>query len=751
MKKTIIRIVALVLTVMLACACLTACGDNKVNKELLTLGKYEAERDSQDTVISGIVAQNERFALEWNGEDKKVVFHDLKNNTTFSTVPQQIAQSSPVDENGMPIKNNPRVESAISVTYYDELSASEQTLYSYNAAVKNGKVYTEAIKNGIRVIYDFSEKEITVPVDYTVGDEAFKISVQTSQITEGDKFVVTGVAIAPFICGIKNDTDDGSYLFFPDGSGTVIVPKTIDTVGIHGSIPVYGGDRSKLSDEFEGYTEQCYMSVYGVKNGNSGLCAIIDSSSERAFMNYSIGSSNIKYSSVYPFFRIKSYNVIDSPLKSVAKNVMTFNENITDEPLSVSFYPIYGENCGYNDMAKIYRNHLKKTYDLKKRDNEKLRLTLELEGAFQSKKFFCGVPYTGLTRLTSVKQAREIAEYFSSVGDGLLVRMCGFSENGLDAGKVGGGFRISSELGSKKDITELTQYCKANKITLSLDFDPISFSKRSNGYSPIKSAARFSDGQLSFLNTYNNVTGAPSGKRIYLISRSLIPEVTNRLGEKVSDYGFDAIGLGRLGSFIYSDFLDPKAYNCDSIQEDTIRQIKALSKDKAVVLTGANDYAVGACDYVTGVPVSSTGIDFKTYDVPFYSMVLKGYVSMSSKAVNLAADTDAYLLSCIEAGVSPAYTLIYNFSKDAVLSEYAVTRSSEFTSIRENILEKYNETKAFFDAVASAEIIEHRVIKNDLRAVKYNNGVTVYVNYGDSDAEADGIKISAKDYMMTGV
>ena len=750
MKKINFKVIAVLLTA-LYCAGLTACGTQKGYKGLVKAKDYEKNEYKDGSPASGVITQNDRFLLEWNDDDKRVIIHDLKYSNSYSTVPNQAIDENKIDENGLPVKNNPRIESAISVTYYDEISAAEQPLYSYNAAVKNGRVFAYAIKNGIRVVYDFTEKKITVPVDYTIGDEAFKISVETSEISDSDKYTVTGVSIAPFICGIKNDFADDGYLFLPDGSGAIITPKTIDSVGIYGSIPVYGGDFSIRKDKFDGYAEQCYMPVYGMKNGNGGLCAIIDSSAERAFINYSIGSSNIGYSSVYSFFRIKSYNLIDSPLKKVSDKVMSFNGYMTDEALSVSYYPMSGSDCGYNDMANIYRNYLIENCGLKKINSDNYRLSLEIEGGIENKKFFCGVPYTGLTALTNVEQAKSIAEYFSDVGDGLLIRLCGFTESGLNVGKAGGGFKINPKLGGKKEISALVKYCRSKKITVSLDFDPISFNRKGNGYSVIKSSAEFSDGQSSYINDYNNVTGTSNGTRIYLMSRSLIPQLVEKLAEKTENYGFDAMGLGKFGSFVYSDFSNPETYNCNNIQENTAEIIKNSLCEKKVVLTGANDYAACAASHVTGVPTGTSNFDFYSADIPFYTMVFKGYVSMSSKAVNLSPDPNNLLLSCVEAGISPTYTLIYDFTQDAINSSFTVTRSSDFVYTRDGILRDYNKTKGFYEAVSSATMIEHRIISNQFRRVEYDNGVTLYINYGDKDIMFDDVNVPANDFTVIGV
>ena len=51
--------------------------------------------------------------------------------------------------------------------------------------------------------------------------------------------------------------------------------------------------------------------------------------------------------------------------------------------------------------------------------------------------------------------------------------------------------------------------------------------------------------------------------------------------------------------------------------------------------------------------------------------------------------------------------------------------------------------------VEGAQIVDHR-IEGEARAVTYDNGVTIYVNYGDEPAVMDGITIDAESYRLEG-
>lgn len=54
---------------------------------------------------------------------------------------------------------------------------AEEIILSYNDAVSDGEVYAQKIDNGLRVIYDFINYEIIVPVDYIIEDDRFLVTV----------------------------------------------------------------------------------------------------------------------------------------------------------------------------------------------------------------------------------------------------------------------------------------------------------------------------------------------------------------------------------------------------------------------------------------------------------------------------------------------------------------------------------------------------------------------------------------------
>ena len=73
--------------------------------------------------------------------------------------------------------------------------------------------------------------------------------------------------------------------------------------------------------------------------------------------------------------------------------------------------------------------------------------------------------------------------------------------------------------------------------------------------------------------------------------------------------------------------------------------------------TSANIYAAVAADIITDVPVSSDKGYAFVEDVPFYAMVFKGYVPMTTESINLAISPEKAILGAVEGGIGLNYTL----------------------------------------------------------------------------------------------
>ena len=742
MKRIIFVFVSLMLTVSL----LAGCGGEGAVKSAKV---YSDMQFRNEEVADGIVLENNRFILHWNDTYKQVMLTDKQSGKLYSTMPSEAMQVR-YDETGMKILNNPQIESPVIVSYYTAESMGDETAYASTDAIGEGAVYTERIEGGIRVTYDFSNLEISVPVEYTIADDRFDITVNPAEVSDnGDNFV-TGVAIAPFICGIKNDTED-SYLFLPDGSGALIEPKTIDLIGKQNEFKVYGDDLTVSTFTLTNYERQVCLPVFGSKSGNTAIAGIITSGAEQASFLTNVGSQNVGYSTIYPFFRIKGYANVKQPPRYLSANyeVKLYGKSISDTLLRVSYYFLSGDKANYNGMAEIYRGYLLENNKLVKSDKNETAVNLKILGGVQKKAYTFGIPRTVLYSLTTVAQAQEMSEYFRENTEGeILVELYGFGQSGMNTGKVGGGFKAAKKLGNKKQFSDFTEFCGTNKISLFMSFDIVRFKQSGNGFSTGKDTAKSPNGQTAYLYTFDNVTRNTTGERYMLLARKALAKAAQKAVNAANAYGIPGVGFDLLSHTVYSDYAGADTQVCAGMA-DTVSEIFSKTKETNEILAHrANDYAAGCADYVIDTPLASSEYHIESVSVPFYSLVFRGYVPMGSESVNLSENWDKAILRCAESGAAPTFTLLYNSDETIVVSEFSSLCGSSYKGIRERIVKSVNDIHRLLARIDGAQITDHRILENKLRVTTFENGVRVAVNYTDEALTFEGNTVGKQSYLI---
>lgn len=749
MKNAVIKAIGIILVFSCVLSLLTGCNGSEKASYTKTLAFSELQH-KENTITDGEICQNERFIMSWNDTYKQVVVTDKQNGALYSTMPTDAMQVQ-YDSEGYEIMNNIQIESPIIVYYYNPETLSESNAFGSLDAIDSGEIFTEVVDDGIKVTYVFTSHEIAVSVVYKLNEDNFEISVDPKEIYDNGESFVTGVAVAPFLCSLKNDSQD-SYLFIPDGSGAIIEPHTIDLIGRQGSTRVYGEDITINDFTLTSFTEKINMPIFGKKQGDNAILGIITSSAERAYLSWDIGSSAKKYSSIYPFFRIRGYDIVKRPsgfVMSLAE-IPIFDDYITEELLSVSYYPLDSENADYSGMAKTYREYLVKNGQIKKSDQKQFDASIRILGGINQKTFHFGIPSTELLALTTISEAEEIARYFDEkINSDLLISLVGFGQSGLDIGEVGSGFKISSKFGKKSDISSLLQFCKESNIKLFMDFDIVGFNKNGSGFSTSGDTAKSYDGQTVYLDYYNNITRNNSGAGSYmLLGRDRLGAAAEKAVKASQKYGFNGVSLSSLANTAYSDYSSVGAGVLGGLSTDVAEILKNCAKDTTIITSNPNIYAVGNSDYITEVPVISSQFDITRYDVPFYQMMLRGYVPMSSTSINISVDYKTAVLKCIESGIAPSFTLSYNYDNSFASSKFSAIPVSYYNGQKEKIVETVNEVNEVLEKISDATISQHVVLENGLRVTEFDNGITVAVNYGDDIADYQGAQVAAKDYIV---
>lgn len=234
--------------------------------------RYDPEH-STNFEESFIAAENGTYTLEWDSEHYRVLLRETSNGRVWSTLPNGL-MTPRYDSEGYEIQNHPQMENPLIVEYINETTVQTEYRYAYTASFKKGDYQIERMENGLRITYHFAQESLSVPVEYTLLEDGMNVSVNPSDIAEGDTRI-RRITLSPFFCSVSN-TDPNGTLLIPSGSGALIAPYEWKAdVGYTCSYPVYGEDLQLAESQNDSINnhEPVRLPVFWRRQwGNRGLC-----------------------------------------------------------------------------------------------------------------------------------------------------------------------------------------------------------------------------------------------------------------------------------------------------------------------------------------------------------------------------------------------------------------------------------------------------------------------------------------------
>ena len=747
MKK---RIFCIILCLLLLFS-LTACGDGG-----FTPAQKAFDADIATSVLSDgeILAQNSKYAMEYVADSGSVRLVELSSGTKWDLCPKSAGEVQ-YDDFGMPIGAHSFTQSPIEVGYMDTeiRGGGNYSVVSKVDAVESGRIVVKKIENGVTIEYYFDGQQFMIPVDYVLKDDYLSISIDSTKIQENE-LRITYVSLAPFLNSVENDSEN-SYLFIPSGSGALIDVDSYNEQGLKYSAYVYGDDYTMEDKYIPSDEKSLRMPVCGYKNGDKGGFTIIDNGAETALLNAVVGSTSYQFSAIYPSFQLRGYTNHQARTFRQTYFANIYPENMIEGIFSIRFYPLSGENANYNTMADIYRDYLVSEKGLVETGEEKA-MSISLIGGTQITKSFLGVPYDTVYATTTVDQAGSIISELSESIDSLSIKLKGFGSTGVDIGKIGGNFTVSKNIGSVAKLKNLSSLCDEGGVDLYFDYDLVRFNSSGSGFSHYGDAVMNSGIIKAEQYVTDKAIRSNLTDKAYRMLRPI--EFTNAVSKALkqnSKWNIGGVSLETLTSWAYSDYSEPNSsvdYNARNSYSAAV--IKALSQVKEsgqkLMATDANDYAAIMSNLVTDAPVTSdSGYAFYE-DVPFYSMVFKGYVPMTSESVNLAIDQKRIILGAVEGGIGLNYTVINQWDNSLIDADYPYFFGTVYSGIKEDILATYGDLADYYDSINGAKIVSNTIISSGVHCTEFDNGVTVYVNYNDSAVSTPAGECGAESYIITG-
>lgn len=693
-----------------------------------------------------LASENENFAFYLNDINGFFALHNKKNGSIWYSNPldwekDTIAQAA----------NKEQLQSQLIVTY---LNASFKTI-----TVASFQAHIVSEHNGkqqiLTYVFSGATRNFSIPVVYELKEDYLDIQVKVEDIEENSDARITQITLLPFMgCG---GLADSGYALIPDGSGSLMTFNKICKNLSQYTGYIYNRDLTASSDNasYVDLNETISLPVYGVQKNGAGYLAVITEGAGTGAVKCNVSRMFNSYNSVCSHYIIRDTQTRKNATGTTGTGVYYGSEKCGN--LSLRVYPLDNENSSYVGMAQRYRKYLIDEQGLSPLDVSSSyvnALNINLFCAVKSPMHFMGIPYTGVKALTTFSDVKDIIDEVKGKGiNNLVLTLSGWTSGGLESA-IDTGFKPDSKIGGKKGAKNLISYADEQNVNLIFDNDIQAFYCGSSNVKKFKHTAFALSGTPVTVYPFSKSLNRSviSEKYNHLIHPQYMVEFANRFVDNASKLGIKNFSFNSAGTDPYA------AYNDDSFltRDRSADLMKELFKNVADKTDGivstrvGNSFVLGSVDNIVEAPVYSSNLVMSQTSVPFYEIVLRGYVNMSATAMNLSSEVSELELKCAETGLSLYYQLMDTESTGFENTSFSDYYACSYEDYFEIMTSAYGRMKVVYDAVGASYITNHEIFSDSVRITTFSNGAKVYVNYGDDAVTVGGVKVDARSYTAVG-
>ncbi len=589
----------------------------------------------------------------------------------------------------------------------------------------------------VSVIYKLDGKDLVVEVPFS--DLDFDKETPIYTITPLPYFGAGG-------------PEDTGFMVVPEGGGALINFNNGKTSQSSYYTNVYGWDMC-LSRDAVVHNTRAYYGVYGISEGNDSFVCILEDGRSYASIQADIAGKNHSYNFVnakYSICQREQYDVGDIANSAIFE----YDTDLPDETLTQRYKFV---NSGdYVDMAKTYGEYLQKEYAgyLDLVSDTSTPVAIEMVGAIDKVKQIVGVPVSRPLKLTSYSEASGIIDELTAMGlSNMHVKLTGWCNGGVNQ-KVLSKTKTISALGSKKDLQNLINNAEqgGNKVYLDGVTQYAYDSNLLDGFFSYRDAAKFISKERAELYNYSNVTYGQrenSDNNYFLLHTDLAKKYSDNLVKASQKYNAGA-SFQDLGMDLSSDFYRKKNYSREAVLNAQVEQLEGYNNNGTpLMINMGNDYAVPFCQMVTNMDLRGSEYTIIDECIPFYQLAVHGRVDYTGKAINTCGNMENEVLYSAEYGAGLCFELMKESSFATQKTLYTQYYGAYFDAVKDNIAEIYTRYNNELGHTFNQEMVGHKNLTADVSCTEYADGTKVYVNYGYSDYNAEGVKVPARDYVVT--
>lgn len=691
------------------------------------------------------VASNEKFSLVYDEKTSAITIENKNTGEQWSSIPK-LAEGSTAAQQAL-------VQKQVQIRYS---SGSEAVLSDLVKEV--GTLTPTLVDGGLKVSYEVKSLGISFALEYRLSTEGLEVNIPEASIKEWAKCKLVSIEPMPYFDA--GSSDEEGYIVIPDGSGALIEfqKKHLQYFdryyqSVYGVDPAFASNikASVMQEEYEDIypyaKEKVALPIVGIHRENQGFLAIITAGDHDANIIASpSGFQNVPLYRASVEFKYRSSDMIfigDSGIIPVLQGARLIGDR------TVRYVLLEGEESEYVGMAGVYRNYLMNEQGVKEVVQEESPLRIHLVGGVMRDEII-GSSYLAMT---TFKQAREIIDRFSAAGvQQLELVIEGWSDGGV-FGKQPVQFPVAKGLGGTTELKKLIEYAQSKHVQLYLDANYVKPFIPSGSYNASKEAIHGMTRQpVKFYEQDPATMQVKEGTSFHLLNPD--KAVNKYLKAELNQFKklkVDGLHLSYMGEELYSDLRKSSPiYRKDTIASWREAMEAVRTKVGQVSVDYGLAYTFGYVDRIVNAPMDSSHFIYEGSTIPFYQIALRGLVPYYGEAGNLGVNPQNEMLRMLEYGALPYYQLTYKNSSNLQRTPLEGLLSSDVHDWLEPAAELYNQAEVVLNQVAGKAIINHEQLEKGLYRTTFENGVSIFVNYGTEAKTVESTRIEAGSFAWSG-
>jgi hypothetical protein len=621
-----------------------------------------------------------------------------------------------------------------------------------------------------------AEHEMEIALDYFAVQVEIMLQDDTLIINMPlDKIEATGGERLFFLELMKyfgaGRSDEEGYLLVPSGSGGLIDfnnGKTSEETFIS---PVYGLDplMNVLKPQL---TTPTRLPVMGIKKENAAMISWVESGAALATINADIAGKNNDYNIAWYSFLIRDYTMM-TMVGGTESDMTIVQQEAYEGDITVKYRFVANEDADYTGMALAYQRALVE-------DGKLTPLTptantpfyLDIIGAAEKQKFILGTPYQAIESMTTYAQANEILDLLNDAGvHSVQMRWLGWFNRGINH-DVAKKINWTGSVGSRNEMRQLNERLAHDGGGLypGVNFHTTAWSSRNITRS--NEVSRDPSGFLGVMSNYSREFLRTRGPARFtsdwylIVNPGVLPHHIDSFIPKYNRLRVDNIALNDMGDLISASLYRRNTVDRENSRMITTEQLARFSDTYAsIMLTGGNDFALAAADHMINIPTSADRFYLLDHEIPFYQIVVHGYMDYAGSAVNIQEVQDPHMafLNMMSTGASPHYAFSYQPTRNVEFTAYDrfysthyntnwLNTGTGYTNWLNIAAEQYREYNEVHKHLRTQRIVGHAILSessshtSSVTVTKFEDGTRIYVNTTREPYEADGYTVPSLGY-----